>query len=175
MSGALEAAEATAIALFERSESGWGQHIDVSAQQAVTQCTQTMLMTSAVGAAPVARAGGGIKAGEYVIRTVYPAADRIVTNTFMFSEMLGPYSQRFMNWGLEEGFCDESTRDQNWGDFFTMIYSGQADPEDLYRAQDAIAEFTATKTKAQLMAGNHERRLLIAPVATTKDLSLIHI
>jgi len=168
--GALEAAEATAIALFERSESGWGQHIDVSAQQAVTQCTQTMLMTSAVGAAPVARAGGGIKAGEYVIRTVYPAADGFVSITFMFGEMLGPYSQRLMNWVHEEGFCDESTRDQNWVDFFTMIYSGQADPEDLYRAQDAIAEFTATKTKAQLMAGNHERRLLIAPVATTKDI-----
>ena len=56
--GALEAAEATTIALFERSASGWGQHIDVSAQQAVTQCTQTMLMTSAVGAPPMARAGG---------------------------------------------------------------------------------------------------------------------
>ena len=62
--GALEAAEATTIALFERSASGCGQHIDVSAQQAVTQCTQTMLRTSAVGAPPIARAGGGIKAGE---------------------------------------------------------------------------------------------------------------
>ena len=167
---ALEAAEATTIALFERSESGWGQHIDVSAQQAVTQCTQTMLISSAVGAAPMARAGGGIKAGEYVIRTVYPAADGFVSITFMFGEMLGPYSQRLMDWVHEEGFCDESTRDQNWVDFFTMIYSGQADPEDLYRAQDAIAKFTATKTKAELMAGNHERRLLIAPVATTKDI-----
>jgi len=168
--GALEAAEAITIALFERSESGWGQHIDVSAQQAVTQCTQTMLITSAVGAPPVARAGGGIKAGDYVLRTVYPALDGFVSITFMFGEMLGPFSQRLMNWVHEEGFCDESTRDQNWVDFFMMIFSGQADPQDLYRAQDAIAEFTATKTKAELIAGNHERRLLIAPVATTKDI-----
>ena len=51
-----------------------------------------------------------------------------------------------------------------------MIFSGQADPEDLYRAQDAIAAFTATKTKAELMVGNNEKRLLIAPVATTKDI-----
>ena len=29
--GALEAAEATSLALFERSKSGWGQHIDISA------------------------------------------------------------------------------------------------------------------------------------------------
>ena len=70
-----------------------------------------------------------------------------------------------MDWVHEEGFCDESARDKNWVDFFDL--SGQADPEDLYRAQDAIAKFTATKTK--LMAGNHER-LLIAPVATTKDI-----
>ena len=168
--GALEAAEATTIALFERSASGWGQHIDVSAQQAVTQCTQTMLMTSAVGAPPMARAGGGIKAGEYVIRTVYPAIDGFVSITFMFGEMLGPYSQRLMNWVHEEGFCDEATRDLNWVDFFMMIFSGQADPEDLYRAQDAIAAFTATKTKAELMVGNNEKRLLIAPVATTKDI-----
>ena len=163
--GALEAAEAAALALFERSASGWGQHVDVSAQQAVTQCTQTMLITSAVGAPPIARAGGGIKAGGYVIRTVYPAIDGFVSITFMFGEMLGPYSQRLMNWVHEEGFCDESTRDQNWVDFFMMIFAGEADPQDLYRAQDAIAAFTATKTKAELMAGNYERRLLIAPVA----------
>ena len=168
--GALEAAEATTIALFERSVSGCGQHIDISAQQAVTQCTQTMLITSAVGAPPMARAGGGIKAGEYIIRTVYPALDGFVSITFMFGEMLGPYSQRLMNWVHEEGFCDESTRDQNWIDFFMMIFAGQADPADLYRAQDAIAAFTATKTKEELMAGNSERRLLIAPVATTQDI-----
>ena len=168
--GALEAAEAAALALFERSASGWGQHVDVSAQQAVTQCTQTMLITSAVGAPPIARAGGGINAGGYVIRTVYPAIDGFVSITFMFGEMLGPYSQRLMNWVHEEGFCDESTRDQNWVDFFMMIFAGEADPQDLYRAQDAIAAFTATKTKAELMAGNYERRLLIAPVATTKDI-----
>ncbi|HAX04062.1 MAG TPA: hypothetical protein DCX77_00160, partial [Acidimicrobiaceae bacterium] len=168
--GALEAAEATTLALFERSASGCGQHIDVSAQQAVTQCTQTMLITSAVGAPPIARAGGGIKAGEYIIRTVYPALDGFVSITFMFGEMLGPYSQRLMNWVHEEGFCDEATRDQNWIDFFMMIFAGEADAEDLYRAQDAIAAFTATKSKAELMAGNTERRLLIAPVTTTQDI-----
>jgi len=167
---ALEAAEAATIALVERSKSGWGQHIDVSAQQAVTQCTQTMLMTTAVGAPLVARAGGGIKAGEYVLRTVYPALDGYVSITFMFGEMVGPFSRRLMEWVHEEGFCDEATRDQNWIDFFTLIYTGQADPEGLNRAQDAIAAFTATKTKAELMVGNHERRLLIAPVATTQDL-----
>jgi len=167
---ALEAAEATSIALFERTASGCGQHIDVSAQQAVTQCTQTMLMTSAVGAPAWGRAGGGIKAGEYVIRTVYPAKDGFISMCFMFGEMLGPYSQRMMDWVHEEGFCDAATRDQNWVDFFTMIFTGQADPEDLYRAQDAIAAFTASKTKAELMAGNSERRLLIAPVATTEDI-----
>ena len=168
--GALEAAEAATIALVERSKSGWGQHIDVSAQQAVTQCTQTMLMTTAVGAPLVARAGGGIKAGEYVLRTVYPAADGYVSITFMFGEMVGPFSRRLMEWVYEEGFCDEATRDQNWIDFFTLIYTGQADPEGLNRAQDAIAAFTATKSKAELMAGNYDRRLLIAPVATTQDL-----
>lgn len=169
--GALEAAEATTIALYERSASGFGQHIDVSAQQAVTQCTQTYLMTTAVGAPPVARAGGGIKAGEYVLRTVYPAADGFVSITFMFGSMLGPYSQRLMNWVYEEGHCDKETRDQNWVDFFMMIFSGQADPLALYRAQDAIAALTATKSKGELMSANSERRLLIAPVATTKDIA----
>ncbi|MBK02713.1 MAG: hypothetical protein CL464_09710 [Acidimicrobiaceae bacterium] len=168
--GALEAAEATTIALVERSKSGWGQHIDVSAQQAVTQCTQTMLMTTAVGAPLVARAGGGIKAGEYVLRTVYPASDGYVSINFMFGEMIGPYSRRLMEWVFDEGFCDEATRDQNWIDFFMLIYTGQADPEGLSGAQDSIAAFTATKTKAELMAGNEERRLLIAPIATTKDI-----
>tara|TARA_Y100001949_G_scaffold67030_2_gene56740 strand:+ start:170 stop:1915 length:1746 start_codon:yes stop_codon:yes gene_type:complete len=129
-----------------------------------------MLMTTAVGAPLVARAGGGIKAGEYVLRTVYPASDGYVSINFMFGEMIGPYSRRLMEWVFDEGFCDEATRDQNWIDFFMLIYTGQADPEGLSGAQDSIAAFTATKTKAELMAGNEERRLLIAPIATTKDI-----
>ena len=129
-----------------------------------------MLMTTAVGAPRVARAGGGIKAGEYVLRTVYPASDGYVSINFMFGEMIGPYSRRLMEWVFDEGFCDEATRDQNWIDFFMLIYTGQADPEGLSGAQDSIAAFTATKTKAELMAGNEERRLLIAPIATTKDI-----
>ena len=52
-----------------------------------------------------------------------------------------------------------------------MIFSGQADPLALYRAQDAIAALTATKSKGELMSANSERRLLIAPVATTKDIA----
>jgi crotonobetainyl-CoA:carnitine CoA-transferase CaiB-like acyl-CoA transferase len=75
-----------------------------------------------------------------------------------------------MEWVFDEGFCDEATRDQNWIDFFTLIYTGQADPQGLNRAQDSIAAFSSTKTKAELMAGNEERRLLIAPIATTKDI-----
>ena len=112
---------------------------------------------------------GGIKVGPYTLRLVYPAADGHVSITFLFGSMVGPFTQRLMHWVHEEGFCDEATRDLDYVEFFNLMFSGALDPATMQRATDAVAAFTATRTKAELLAGAVERRLLIAPVTTTAD------
>ena len=168
---AAEGAFGALLALAERTRSGLGQHVDVSAQQCVLQCTQTAMLTAAVGAQPYGRVAGGIKVGPYTLRLVYPAADGHVSITFLFGSMVGPFTQRLMRWVHEEGFCDEATRDLDYVEFFNLMFSGELDPATMQRATDAVAAFTATRSKAELLAGAVARRLLIAPVTTTADVA----
>jgi crotonobetainyl-CoA:carnitine CoA-transferase CaiB-like acyl-CoA transferase len=156
-------------ALVERRRSGLGQHIDVSAHHCMLQASQTQMLSSAVGADPPQRFGGGVRHGGYPVRLVYPAADGHVAVTFLFGDMIGRFTQRLMAWVHEEGHCRAEIRDQDYVRFFELIYGGQLDQALLTEASDAIARLTAGRTKAELLEAAMERNLLIAPVATAAD------
>jgi crotonobetainyl-CoA:carnitine CoA-transferase CaiB-like acyl-CoA transferase len=164
-----QAAAAALLALLERARSGKGQHVDISAQLTCTQATQSSVLNHLVGAPLVSRAGGGIKAGEIFLRFVYPAKDGYVSVTHVFGAAVGPYSRRLMEWVHEAGYCDEATRDKDWVDYAMMLSNGQESLADFERVKDCVAAFTSTRTKAELKAGAHGRRLLVAPIATTAD------
>lgn len=164
-----QAAAAALLALLERARSGRGQHVDISAQLASSQATQSSALNHLVGAPLVSRAGGGIKAGEIFLRFVYPARDGYVSVTHVFGAAVGPFSRRLMEWVYEAGFCDEATRDKDWVDYAMMLSDGRESLRDFERVKDCVAAFTSTLTKAELHAGAQERRLLVAPIATTAD------
>ena len=166
---AIEAAAHTAVALVERGVSGLGQHIDVSAQQALMQASQLSMLAGALGAPPNLRTAGGIRIGPYKLRFVYPAKDGHVSITFLFGDMIGRFTQRLMAWVHEEGHCSADLAGLNYISFFELLFSGQLDAGLLDQGADAIAALTATKTKAELFAAARERRLLIVPVTTTED------
>ena len=162
---AADAAVAAVVALTERARSGRGQHVDVSAQQAFVAATQGMMLAAAVGSAEAERMAGGLRAGPYELRLVYPATDGHVTITYLFGDMIGPYTQRLMSWVHEEGHCSDELRDVDYVSFFELLYTDQLDAGLLKQATDAVAALTATKTTAELFAEARRRRLLIAPVA----------
>ena len=54
---------------------------------------------------------------------------------------------------------------------FELLFTNRLDPSVLVSAGAALAGFVASKTKAELFAAARERRLLIAPVATIKDVA----
>ncbi len=167
--GSAEAANGALIALHERVRSGWGQHVSASCQQAMMQCTQMSMLASLVGAPLYQRCSGGIRIGPYTAQFVYPALDGSVSITFLFGAMIGPFTQRLMDWVHEEGHCSEEVRSLDWVDFFNLLFSGQLDPSVLATAVAAVGRLTATKTKAELVAAAVERRLLLSPVATLAD------
>src|SRR5713226_5854351 len=70
-----EAAVAALIAHHERQYSGCGQHVDVSAQQAVAQATQSGILATPLNADGFQRLSSGVRAGELRIRLVWPAQD----------------------------------------------------------------------------------------------------
>lgn len=156
-------------ALMERQRSGLGQHIDVAAQHCMLQASQSQMLAAAVGAVPPQRYGGGVQLAGYRIRLVYPASDGHVAVTFLFGDMIGRYTQRLMRRVHAEGHCSEALRDLDYIRFFELIYGGQLDPSLLDEAADAIARFTSTRTKAELLEEAMALDLLIAPIATTAD------
>lgn len=167
---AAEAAVGALIAHHERSTSGLGQHVGVSAQQAVAAASQSAILATAVGDAPMKRIAGGVRAGPLIVRFTYPAKDGHVSITHLFGSAVGPATRRLMQYVYEEGFCDAATRDKDWVAYTALLFSGEEPIEEFERVKQLIARFTATKTKAELFRAALDRGLLLAPVARVDEL-----
>ncbi len=166
---ASEASVGALIALRERHQSGLGQHVSVSAQQAITLATQGNILSAAVGDNTVQRIAGGIKAGELRIRLTYPALDGHVSITHVFGATVGPATRRLMEYVFEEGFCDEATRDKDWIEYGLLLSTGEESLEEFERVKKCVEACTASKTKEELLKVAMEKRLLLAPMTTIAD------
>ena len=164
-----EAAVAALIAHHERQYSGRGQHVDVSAQQAVAQATQSGILATPLNSDEFQRLSAGVRAGELRIRLVWPAQDGYVGILYFFGAAIGPFTRRLMEWLYEEGFCDEATRDKNWLAYIELLVTGQEPLAEYERLKLVVEAFTQTKLKAELFRAALERGLLIAPVTTIAE------
>jgi crotonobetainyl-CoA:carnitine CoA-transferase CaiB-like acyl-CoA transferase len=165
-----EAAVGALLALTERRTSGLGQHVDVSAQQAVMQAGIPGVLLSPNANAEAQRTSGGILTGPVHLQFVYPALDGFVSITLLFGTMIGPFSRRLMQWVHEEGCCDAAMRDWDWNAFGLRLANDPAGAGELEAVKAAITELTSRRTKAELFAEARRRRLLLAPVATAAEL-----
>lgn len=167
------AAAATAcgvlIALHHRARDGSGQHVDVSVQETMMITTQHLMMSELVGSKPPRRTAGGMQIGPFDLRFVHKCADGFATAAFLFGT-LGSYSQRLIDWVYDEGFCDRSLRDKNWVNFGADVAAGVESMSEYTRACESVSSFLMTKTKQELLAGSLARKLLVAPIWTTRDI-----
>jgi crotonobetainyl-CoA:carnitine CoA-transferase CaiB-like acyl-CoA transferase len=165
-----EAAGGALLALVERSCSGLGQRVDVSAQQAVMQAGIPGVLMVPNDNPALGRAAGGILYGPVHLQFVYPALDGYVSITFLFGDTVGPFTRRLMEWVCEEGHCDPEMRDWDWEAFALRIITTDQGPAELEAAKEAITRLTSSKTKAELFTEAQRRRLLLAPVTTPAEL-----
>lgn len=166
-----EAAVAAMVAHHERQRSGRGQHVDVSAQQALTLATQSYILCAPLGAPEVKRSAGGLRHGRLELRLLFPARDGHVAITFLFGSAIGPFSRRLMEYIHDEGGCDVATRDKDWLRYTELLASGAEPLEEFERVKAVIAAFTATRTKAELLDAAIARGLLIGPVSTLAEVA----
>ncbi|HXG19146.1 MAG TPA: CaiB/BaiF CoA-transferase family protein [Methylomirabilota bacterium] len=165
----LEGAVAALLANHERHRSGLGQHIDVSAQQAVALATQAYILAAPYGEAEIQRMAGGVKIGPLNIRLLWPAKDGYVAITYLFGTAFGHFTKRLMDWIYEEGLCDENTHNMDWVRFGGELFAGGAAIATFERLKLIVEDFTKTKTKAELLQGALQRTLLIAPISTIDE------
>ncbi|HEY5647566.1 MAG TPA: CoA transferase [Pseudomonadales bacterium] len=166
---AAEAAAGALVALHERNRSGHGQHVEVSAQQAMTMATQGYSLSAAVGDDVLTRSAGGIRVGDLRLQLTYPAKDGHVSITHLFGATIGPPTRRLMEYVFDEGFCDEATRDKDWLAYGLLLATGEEPMEEFERVKRCVAACTASKSKAELLDAAMTRRLLLAPMWTVGD------
>jgi len=166
---AADAALGALLALHARLKSGHGQHVDVAAQHSVTLATQSTILSNAVGSFPPQRWSGGVRFGPMTSRMVFPARDGHVSITFLFGSSIGPATRRLMHWIHDEGGCDAATRDKNWEAYNLLLLTGQESFDEYERVKQLVADFTAKRSKAELVAAAMRHHLLIAPVATPAE------
>ncbi len=167
---AAEAAFGALIAHTERVRSGRGQHVVVSAQQALLSATQGEALSVAVGDVAGGRAGGGLRLGPFRMRFTYPAKDGYVSIMHAFGPAFGAATARLMAWMAESGECSAELRDTDWVGFGARMFRGEATPDELLEAQARVAASTSKRSKQELSRLALERKLLLAPAATLADL-----
>ncbi|MGA2410870.1 MAG: CoA transferase [Candidatus Binataceae bacterium] len=167
-------ADAAAAALFahhERVRSGLGQHIDVSAQQAVAIAAFSQPLVPVLGASPSLRMSGGARVGRLVAQQVWPAKDGYVVLVLWFGRAIGPATKRLMQCIFDHGFCDEATRDNDWITYEARLLSGEIPLAEYDRLKAIVERFTRSLTKAELFKLALDHALLIAPVATIEEVA----
>lgn len=169
MHASAEAAGAIIAALYERSRSGLGQVVDVAAQQASAQATQSMILAHPNGDVMLTRESGGLKFGDIFIQLLWPCRDGHVSVTFLFGSAIGVATDRLMQLILEEGFCDQATRDRDWITYGEELLGGTEPVQEYERIKRCVGEFCMAHTKAELLELALERNLLIAPVNMIDD------
>ena len=164
-----EAACAALIALTDRRLTGLGQHVDVSAQEAMMLTAQGWLAPALCDNPSAQRTGGGLKLlGVVDFRFVYECADGHVTVTFLPGVLVGSFTNRLLNWVAAEGHLDADLVDLDWTD---LLEGRELDvvADITKRTAEGVAKALASKTKAELFTMAREDKLLMVPVTTPAD------
>ena len=160
---AAEAAVAALVAHFERERSGLGQHVDVSAQQAVTLATLYRSLDAPWGQTPALRVPGGVQLGQVFVCARYPTRDGWAVLGPGFLPSTGHFLTRLVGWLREEKLCDERFATEDWGSFGLRALMGQV-PGDHYAPVDrGLEQLFAARTNAEILHEAVTRKLLVAP------------
>ncbi len=172
---AADAAGGALIAHFARLRTGRGQHVDISAQQAVTPTTLSNIVAAAVGHENYnlfqqpPRGPPGPDGAQRLRGPKWAVSDGLV-ELMMGGGPGGPRSNSLFAWMAEEGALPARFAGWDWRTVPMGPAAGTPLEDDIEAARDAVAAFLAPRRKADLEREAIDRKLLLAPVNTMADL-----
>ncbi len=160
--GGAAGATAAMLAHTYRVTSGQGQYVDVSCQQAVAKTLAHAPQIWDIEGAILKRQGVFRQtSGENRVRINWPCKDGYVN--YMVQGGTVAYSTRaLLDWMKEDKF---DTDDLDAIDWEKMGY-GAITPELMLQLGGPLGEFFTGHTRAELVQGSLDRRILLFPVAT---------
>lgn len=164
--GSADAAAATAMALYRRTISGEGQHLDISIQESVEKVAYLSHLTWTLAHREAWR-GGVMRTPPLntVTHFVWPCKDGYVV-FYPFTGPMGPLGTRpVVDYMDEEGMADDFIKGLDWA----AIDWGQTPQAEADKISACFRRFFQTKTKDELFEEAIKRPLLIQPVCTSAD------
>ena len=161
-----EAAIGSLFALWSRERTGEGQHVDVSAQEAVTWAGFHNQSIWDLNKRNIRREGVRRQFGSSLMRVLFPCKDGHVAVYVIGGSLGGKGQKAFVEWMDSEGMADDSLRDFDWDNFDAATFG----EELALKLETPFERFYLTKTKQELFDEAVKRKFLLAPVNSIKDL-----
>ena len=164
--GGAYGAAATLAAHYRRLFTGEGQHVDVSIQECITQMftplVQDWFLGTRIGAT---WSGTAITRSKGLLRGAWACRDGYVIYRFT-TGFTARRTHVIFQWAEEDGLDTEGLKDVR----FTEVDTTTATQEDVDRWMRVLETFFARHTIRELVDGAFQRRMMIYPVNTVKDL-----
>jgi crotonobetainyl-CoA:carnitine CoA-transferase CaiB-like acyl-CoA transferase len=165
--GAAAGATGAMIAHAQRVLTGQGQHVDVSCQEAVARTLASAPQLFAIENTVIRRQGSYRQTGDTTfMRITWPCKDGFVNFQLSGGAGAGRSVNNLIQWMEEEGLGDPVLIGLDW----TTLGYGMITKELLERVVPPVERFLMSHTKAELFEGAVKRRILLFPVATTRDI-----
>jgi crotonobetainyl-CoA:carnitine CoA-transferase CaiB-like acyl-CoA transferase len=155
----------TLAALHARSATGFGQLVDVSMQEAVSNCLGNARLYYEFDKVVTRRAGGSRAYGERGTRLVYPCRDG-----FLAMSRNAETPRLLFEWMQEEGMKPQFDPVE-WATL-PQAGAGMASAEKTLELESDIEAFFAPKTKLVAYEEGQRRGIMVCPVSTPADLLL---
>ena len=166
--GAAAGATGAMLAHTHRALTGEGQHVDVSCQQAVARTLAHAPQHWDVEGNVLQRMGVFRQtSGDNFVRTSWPCKDGFINySPGGGGAGVAASTRALLAWMDEEGLGDEYLDSVDWEE----LGYGQMRAEIMNKAVEPLIRFFATHTRAELVAGSVEKRILLFPVSTQEDI-----
>lgn len=163
--GALDAAVGVVFALWGRETTGEGQLVDVSLQEAMVTPNMTSPAQFPLTAFKGARTGACFRGGQAIFRELWPCRDGYVSFALRGGPARIPGIVALIQFMDEHGMAPDDLKRRDWA-----AYNHNLIPQDdVDHIEAAIAAFFQTKTMQELYDAACERRLMLAPANTARE------
>jgi len=162
------AAVGTLLAHYHRGLYGEGQHVDVSAQQAVLWLLMGTPQSWDLNRVIQQREGALYTApgGATQRKMVYECKDGWVSMLLRGAPPGIPSIRALVDWMAEEGMASDFLKDFDWSNF----EPGCMPAEEMQAITGEISNFFLSKPKAEIYNEAIKRRVILYPVATARDI-----
>lgn len=163
-----EAAVGIMVALFYREVSGQGQYIDVAIRDSLIPCSLNAIPFWVTDNTILKRQGSwrtGLS-GYARLRYTWPCKEGFISTSLVGGDAGARTNRELTKWMDEEGIADDFLKGMDWSSF--DIATTTQDTID--RIEGSLLKLFMKHTKKELVERAAERKILLYPVSTVKDL-----